>query len=157
VARGGNHRRGGNHGSGARTPGRRPIADTGHGGILWQDPCGVSRCTLGGRALVLHLEGVAGYALLISYWSNELGGEVCAIDELYVAPAARGQGWGSHLIEALAAGSDLGFGDSVALAIGVSPDNTRARSLYERLGFRGKNISLARPCTGTRAPLLRRT
>jgi hypothetical protein len=30
-----------------------------------------------------------GYALLISFWSNELGGEVCNIDELFVAPVYR--------------------------------------------------------------------
>ena len=84
--------------------------------------------------------------LLVSYWSNELGGEVCAIDELYVAPSARSRGWGSHLIEALAAGSGLGFAGTVALALGVAPGNARARALYERLGFEGKNIGLARPC-----------
>lgn len=101
-----------------------------------------------GRVLVLDLAGtVAGYALLVSYWSNELGGEVCAIDELYVVPSARSQGWGSRLLEALAAGSDLGFSGAAALALGVAPGNTRARALYERLGFEGKNISLARPCS----------
>lgn len=98
-----------------------------------------------GRALVLDLDGsVAGYALLVSYWSNELGGEVCAIDELYVAGAARNRGWGSRLLEALVAGSDLWLGSAVALALGVAPENTRARALYERLGFSGKNVSLSR-------------
>ena len=55
-----------------------------------------------GRALVLdgthgpHVGvGVVGYALLSSFWSNELGGEVCVIDELYVGPTARGHGLGS--------------------------------------------------------------
>jgi hypothetical protein len=47
--------------------------------------------------------GAVAYALLTAVWSNELGGEVRVIDELYVAP--------------------------------VSPDNTRARALYARLGF----------------------
>ena len=37
-----------------------------------------------GRALVCDIEGkTVGYALLISFWSNELGGEVCNIDELF--------------------------------------------------------------------------
>jgi hypothetical protein len=35
-----------------------------------------------GRALVLELEGKAcGYALLASFWSNEVGGEICTLDE----------------------------------------------------------------------------
>jgi GNAT superfamily N-acetyltransferase len=105
-----------------------------------------------GRALVLYLDGRAeGYALLISYWSNELGGEVCGIDELYVAASARSRGWGTRLLRALAGGSDLGFSGTVALALGVAPNNVRARTLYERLGFAGKNICLARPCTGADA------
>ena len=104
-----------------------------------------------GRVLVLELDGaVTGYALLVPYWSNELGGEVCSIDELYVASGARSQGWGTRLLEALAGGSDLGFDGVVALALAVSPENTRGRALYERLGFHGKNISLARPCEGAR-------
>jgi GNAT superfamily N-acetyltransferase len=98
-----------------------------------------------GGTVVLALDGkVVGYAFLVAYWSNELGGDVCAIDELYVAPAARSRGWGSRLIEALAAGSPLWPGGAVALALGVSPGNHRARALYERLGFAGKNVSLAR-------------
>jgi ribosomal protein S18 acetylase RimI-like enzyme len=98
-----------------------------------------------GAALVLELGGeVRGYALLVSFWSNELGGEVCDIDELYVAPEARGLGHGSKLLDALAAGSTLWPGRAVALALEVTPDNRRARALYERLGFAGKNVGLRR-------------
>jgi GNAT superfamily N-acetyltransferase len=43
-----------------------------------------------------------GYALLISFWSNELGGEVCNIDELFVAPLYRGRGLATALLEELA-------------------------------------------------------
>jgi ribosomal protein S18 acetylase RimI-like enzyme len=100
---------------------------------------------LRGRALALEVDGaVVGYALLVSFWSNELGGEVCDIDELYVAPSARSHGWGSRLLDGLAAGSTLWPGDAVALALEVTPDNTRARTLYERLGFAGKNLGLRR-------------
>jgi ribosomal protein S18 acetylase RimI-like enzyme len=98
-----------------------------------------------GRALVLELdERIVGYALLVSIWSNELGGEVCELDELYVAPAARGRGWATGLIELVAAGSDLGLGGAVAMALMVTPGNARARALYERLGFEGGNICLVR-------------
>jgi hypothetical protein len=44
------------------------------------------------RAVICDVEGrTVGYALLISVWSNELGGEVCNIDELFVAPLYRGR------------------------------------------------------------------
>ncbi|MBZ0116069.1 MAG: GNAT family N-acetyltransferase [Sandaracinaceae bacterium] len=89
-----------------------------------------------GRAVVLEANGeVCGYAILISYWSNELGGEICTIDELYVAPSVRGRGHGGALIEALARGEGPWRGRPVALELEVSPDNVRARALYERLGF----------------------
>src|SRR5215472_435438 len=36
-----------------------------------------------GRAVVLDIQGqVSGYALLIGFWSNEVGGDVCEVDEL---------------------------------------------------------------------------
>jgi hypothetical protein len=47
-----------------------------------------------GRAVVCDMDGRAvGYALLISFWSNELGGEVCNIDELFVALSIGGVVW----------------------------------------------------------------
>ena len=46
---------------------------------------------LRGQGVVLEASaGRVGYAFLCSFWSNELGGEVCIVDELYVAPAGRG-------------------------------------------------------------------
>lgn len=98
-----------------------------------------------GQALVLDLEGRAsGYALLIAVWSNELGGEVCVLDELYVQPEHRGQGHTTQLIEGLADGTLPFAAGAAALALEVSPDNTRARALYERLGFRGRNLAMRR-------------
>jgi ribosomal protein S18 acetylase RimI-like enzyme len=88
-----------------------------------------------GRALVLESDGACvGYALLISFWSNELGGEVLNIDELYVAPDHRGHGAGTHLVEQLSRG-ELWGRVPVAIDLEVTPDNHRARTLYERLGF----------------------
>ena len=40
-----------------------------------------------GRAVVLEIESqLSGYALLIAFWSNELGGSICEVDELFVMP-----------------------------------------------------------------------
>ena len=83
---------------------------------------------------------VIGYALLISFWSNELGGEVCTVDELYVAPAARNCGHGGSLFTLLSSG-ELSISNTpiVALTIETTPSNAPARRLYERHGFSGSN------------------
>ncbi|MFT3914225.1 MAG: GNAT family N-acetyltransferase [Anaeromyxobacteraceae bacterium] len=89
-----------------------------------------------GRAVVLEEDGAArGYALLVSFWSNELGGEVCNVDELWVAPEARGRGQAHALISALQAGTGPWPRVPVAIELEVSPENARARALYEKLGF----------------------
>ena len=103
-----------------------------------------------GRALILDIDGrPGGYAFLVSFWSNELGGDICTIDELYLEPRARSQGYGSQLVEALQAAPSLWPRRPVALELEVSPLNPRARALYERLGFAVKRnttmrLSLAR-------------
>jgi ribosomal protein S18 acetylase RimI-like enzyme len=82
-----------------------------------------------------------GYVFLARLWSNELGGDIVFIDELWVAPERRGRGVGTALIEhAMAALRERG---AVAFELEVTPDNARARALYERLGFRPlRNASL---------------
>jgi ribosomal protein S18 acetylase RimI-like enzyme len=97
-----------------------------------------------GRAVVLEVGGVvAGYALLISFWSNELGGEICNVDELYVRPPHRGQGHGTALVSSLGEGRGPWPRIPVAIELEVSPDNPRARALYEALGFgETKNVAM---------------
>ena len=99
-----------------------------------------------GRCVVLDEgSGVEGYALLVPFWSNELGGETCIVDEIYVAPAARGLGMATRLLQAIGRDRDLWPSRPVALAVEVTPGNARARALYQRLGFTGGNASLVRP------------
>jgi GNAT superfamily N-acetyltransferase len=89
-----------------------------------------------GRVLVLELgDRVCGYALLVSFWSNEAGGEACLVDEVYVEAPHRGQGHTTRLLSDLAAKADKSLPDFVALLLEVTPANDRARRLYERLGF----------------------
>ncbi len=98
-----------------------------------------------GRAIALELDGaVRGYALVIAFWSNELGGEVAIVDELYVAPDARGRGHGSEFFAGLAGGAAWAP-PSVALSLETTPANARARRLYERLGFRASNLTFRKP------------
>ena len=97
-----------------------------------------------GRAVVLEVQAQpSGYALLIAFWSNELGGGVCAVDELFVAPEHRSQGYGKSLFTAIEQG-ELWPTPIVAIALGVTPGNVRARRLYERLGFTAIGISMVR-------------
>ncbi len=89
-----------------------------------------------GMAAVMEVNGsVAGYALLIAYWSNEFGGEIVVIDELYIRPNCRSQGHGSELFSVLS-GNSLWRGNPVALELDVTPQNQRAADLYRHLGFR---------------------
>jgi GNAT superfamily N-acetyltransferase len=89
-----------------------------------------------------------GYALLCSFWSNELGGEVCILDELYVAAAARGRGAATSLVSGLRARTTPWFRDAVAIELEVTPGNARARALYERLGFAPLKNAVMRAVTG---------
>ncbi len=77
-------------------------------------------------------EAVAGYAMLVYFWSNEYGGNIAIIDELYVKPAWRGQGIGSAFFSHLLAEE----GDTLqGLLLEVTPANDRAYAFYTRLGF----------------------
>ena len=97
-----------------------------------------------GRAVVLDVDGqLVGYALLISFWSNELGGEVCDVDELFVAREHRGRGHATALFQALEHDA-LWPASAVALALGTTPGNANARRLYERLGFAEVGVSMVR-------------
>jgi len=93
-----------------------------------------------GKAVVAHVDqGVVGYALLAAFWSNEYGGEICCIDELYVEPAHRNRGIASRLFEAIATDPSLWSPTPAALQLETTPSNIKARALYERLGFRARN------------------
>jgi len=75
---------------------------------------------------------LVGYAILIPYWSNEFGGNLLFVDELFVAAAYRNRGIAHRFFQHLE--QRLPFG-AVALALEVSPGNGRANRLYESLGF----------------------
>ncbi len=79
-----------------------------------------------------------GYALLINFWSNEYGGIILIIDELYIQPAYRGLGIGSSFIRYLI---DHKVSNWVALELEVLPYNKKALQLYEKIGFRKSDRS----------------
>ncbi len=75
---------------------------------------------------------VIGYAILIYFWSNEFGGNILTIDEVYVKKKYRSQGVASGFIEYIKKSK---FKNAVMIQLEVTPDNYRAMQLYERLGF----------------------
>lgn len=96
-----------------------------------------------GKAVVAEVDGqVVGYALLISFWSNELGGELCVIDELYILPDHRNRGLGSTLIGILRDSDQLWSDRAAALAIEVTAANIRSRQFFLRQGFKGSNTAM---------------
>jgi GNAT superfamily N-acetyltransferase len=77
-------------------------------------------------------ETVVGYAIIIHYWSNEYGGNIAVIDEIYTLSAWRGRGIARDFIEFLAALPAL---DWVGMMLEVVPTHHRAMNYYQRLGF----------------------
>lgn len=77
---------------------------------------------------------IAGYVAVAFGYSLELGGRDALIDELYLRDDFRGRGLGTRTLEAVQQRcQDLGV---VAVHLVVDNENPRARSLYERVGFR---------------------
>ena len=74
----------------------------------------------------------AGYALLAKTYSQEAGGLVIWIEELYVRPEYQNKGLGSTFFDFL----HNKVKDSAArLRLEVEDDNKKAISLYKRLGY----------------------
>ena len=59
------------------------------------------------------------------------GGDVLAVDDVYVRPGERDAGLGRRLLTAMAGLADP---EGLTLTWGVEPDNTAAQRFYARLG-----------------------
>ncbi len=74
----------------------------------------------------------AGYALLAKSFSQEAGGVVIWIEELYIRPQFQGKGLGTAFFRFLEAQND---GTVKRYRLEYEPDNVRGAALYRRLGF----------------------
>ena len=77
-------------------------------------------------------ESNIGYGLLTFCWSNEHGGDVARMDELYVRPDYRGKGVGSHYIEYVLETCK----DAFLFEVETTPSNDGAMRLYLESGFK---------------------
>ena len=75
---------------------------------------------------------VIGYAILIYFWSNEYGGFLISIDEMYVEQQWRNLGVGRGFFEYIEAHRP---DKAVGMMLEVTPMNKRAMQFYERMGF----------------------
>ncbi|MEI7425880.1 MAG: GNAT family N-acetyltransferase [Candidatus Moraniibacteriota bacterium] len=75
---------------------------------------------------------LVGYALVINYWCNGYGGNVSAIDEIFVNISCRGTGIASAFIKYLQKNV---IRKSVAVSLEVGAKNKKAKQLYKKLGF----------------------
>lgn len=75
---------------------------------------------------------LAGYALIARFFSQEAGGEVVWLDEIYIRDEFRGKGAGTALINKVFED----FKDAAAYRLEIEPENEGAERLYKRLGFK---------------------
>ncbi len=84
-------------------------------------------------AYIIEQDGeAAGYALLAKSFSQEAGGIVLWIEELYIRPQFQGHGLGTAFFRFLEEQND---GTVKRYRLEYEPDNVRGAALYRRLGF----------------------
>jgi ribosomal protein S18 acetylase RimI-like enzyme len=95
-----------------------------------------------GRVLLMfEEEELSGYSVLVHHWSNEYGGIIVLLDELYVKPASRHRGLARGLLEMIKRERPW---NASAVLLEVSRSNKRAQRLYESVGFKeGRNLLMA--------------
>ena len=76
---------------------------------------------------------IIGYAIIVYFWSNEFGGDVLQIDEMYIINEMRNQSIGTYFINYLHNYKSI---KTKAFSVEVTPSNSGALNLYKRLGFK---------------------
>lgn len=85
------------------------------------------------RGLMIEKDGQRlGYGLLSFTYSNEAGGNVVLVEELYLKDGARGKGLGSAFFAFI----ETEYPCTKRFRLEVSHGNQGAYQLYERLGYR---------------------
>ena len=84
-----------------------------------------------GDAFIIEADGVTvGYGVLAYTWSQEAGGRVVWIEEIYIKEEYRSRGYGSRFVRYV-----LDEIPAKRYRLETEPDNEKAAALYRRLGF----------------------
>jgi GNAT superfamily N-acetyltransferase len=87
-----------------------------------------------GAITIMHVgDAIAGYAIIIYYWSNEYGGNIAHIDELYVKPSWRNRGIGSSYLKHINKTKGMNL---KGIHVETTPANQKALAFYSRHGFK---------------------
>lgn len=87
-----------------------------------------------GSIMIMHVgDIIIGYAIIIYYWSNEYGGNIAHIDELYVKPSWRNKGIGSSYIKRVSKTKGMNF---KGIHVETTPANRKALAFYSQQGFK---------------------
>jgi hypothetical protein len=78
-------------------------------------------------------ECLVGYCILIPSWSNERGGTIISVDELYVTPGQRANGIEEDFIALL---QKVAPQDCVGIRIELGRGGRKRADAYRKLGFR---------------------
>lgn len=85
-----------------------------------------------GYVLLDEAGGRAGYALLAHSFSQEAGGRVLWVDELYICPECRGKGLAKEFFGFI---KERYANKVKRIRLDVEADNEKAIALYEKMGF----------------------
>ena len=90
--------------------------------------------TYGSVYIIEQDERKVGYLLTAVTYSQEAGGRVLWLEELYIIPEYRGKGIGHEVFSFAEGSASEGF---ARIRLEVEPENGRAAELYKRLGYEG--------------------
>lgn len=94
-----------------------------------------------GSCFKIIFEGkIAGYIILVKYFSFEFGGEILFLDELFIKPEFQGKSLGKKALEFVKDYSTENQFKVVLLEI--ENHNDKAKKLYEHYGFQNHKRSL---------------
>jgi len=94
-----------------------------------------------GNCFKIVFEGeIAGYIILVKYFSFEFGGEILFLDELFVKPEFQGKSLGKKALEFV---KDYSVENQFKVVLlEIENHNEKARKLYEHYGFENHKRSL---------------
>ena len=92
----------------------------------------ISSGTYGQIYMLEHEGSMAGYGLIAKTFSQEAGGYVYWLEELYILEEYRSKGLGSEFFAYMEAHREEGV---TRFRLEIEDDNTRAKALYEKLGY----------------------